>query len=415
MQLRAALDPLLLDITIATRSVLRNRRRSGLAIAATAFGVVAMVLAGSFIEYILWATREGSIETSLGHLQVVRKDFFKRGLADPLAYLVADGSVDANALRSLPHVRTAAPRLSFNGLASHGDTTLSFIGEGVDPAREAEFGKNVVIRAGQDLAPDDPKSVLVGRGLAANLSVKVGDTLVLLANTESGGINAVELDVRGLFSTISKAYDDSALRVPLATAQELLRVRGVHRWVVLLDETDRTDGALAGVRARLANDGLEVVPWYDLADFYKKTAALLSRQMDVVRTIVAAIVILSILNTLTMSVLERTAEIGTVMALGSRRRQVLRRFLIEGTVIGLVGGLIGVALGFVIAEIGSAIGIPMPPPPGMSDGYTARLMVTPSLLAGAALLASVTAALASLYPAWKASRLEIVDALRHSR
>jgi len=92
MQLRAALDPLLLDITIATRSVLRNRRRSGLAIAATTFGVVAMVLAGSFIEYILWATREGSIETSLGHLQVVRKDFFKRGLADPLAYLVADGS-----------------------------------------------------------------------------------------------------------------------------------------------------------------------------------------------------------------------------------------------------------------------------------------------------------------------------------
>nr|MCU0898686.1 FtsX-like permease family protein [Burkholderiales bacterium] len=131
--------------------------------------------------------------------------------------------------------------------------------------------------------------------------------------------------------------------------------------------------------------------------------------------IVAAIVILSILNTLTMSVLERTAEIGTVMALGSRRRDVLRRFLIEGTVIGIVGGVLGVVLGLVIAQIASAIGIPMPPPPGMSDGYTARLLVTPELLFGAALLAGVTAAVASLYPAWKASRLEIVDALRHSR
>ncbi|MCU0804447.1 MAG: ABC transporter permease [Burkholderiales bacterium] len=415
MRLRTLVEPLLRDVTIATRSVLRNRRRSGLAIAATAFGVVALVLAGSFIEYILWATREGSIETSLGHLQVVRKDFFRSGLADPLAFLVTEGDVEPNALRSLPQLRTVAPRLSFNGLASHGDTTLSFIGEGVDPEREAEFAKNVVIRAGTDLSPTDPKSVLVGRGLAANLDVTVGDKLVVLANTGSGGINAVELTVRGVFSTISKAYDDAALRVPLTTAQELLRVRGVHRWVVLLNDTDGTDDAVAAVRNQLAGRDLEVVPWYDLADFYNKTAALLARQMDVVRAIVAAIVILSILNTLTMSVLERTAEIGTVMALGSRRREVLRRFLIEGTVIGLVGGVLGVVLGLVVAQIASAIGIPMPPPPGMSDGYTARLLVTPSLLLGAALLAGVTAAVASLYPAWKASRLEIVDALRHSR
>ncbi|MCU0898590.1 MAG: ABC transporter permease, partial [Burkholderiales bacterium] len=245
MRLRTVIDPLLRDVTIATRSVLRNRRRSGLAIAATAFGVVALVLAGSFIEYILWATREGSIETSLGHLQVVRKDFFKGGLADPLAFLVTEGDIEPRSLRSLPLVRTVAPRLSFNGLASHGDTSLSFIGEGVDPEREAEFAKNVVIRAGTDLSPNDPKSVLVGRGLAANLGITVGDRLVVLANTGSGGINAVELTVRGLFSTISKAYDDAALRVPLATAQELLRVRGVHRWVVLLDDTDGTDAAVA--------------------------------------------------------------------------------------------------------------------------------------------------------------------------
>jgi putative ABC transport system permease protein len=415
MQVRAAIDQIVRDFTIATRSVLRNRRRSGLAIAATAFGVVALVLAGGFMDWILSATREGVIETSFGHVQVVRKDFFKAGLADPLSYLIANASPEAEGLLSLPHVRTVAPRLSFNGLASYEDATLSFIGEGVDPAREAQFAKNIVIHEGTKLATGDRESVLVGRGLAANLGVRVGDKLVLLANTESGGINAVELTVRGLFSTISKAYDDSALRVPLETAQALLRVRGVHRWVVLLDDTDRTDAALAAIRGRLGDDALEVVPWYDLADFYNKTAALLSRQMHVVRTIVAAIVVLSILNTLTMSVLERTAEIGTVMALGTRRRRVLWRFLMEGTVIGLVGGVLGVVLGFVTAETVSAIGIPMPPPPGMGEGYTARLLVTPSLLAGAALLASVTAALASVYPAWKASRLEIVDALRHSR
>jgi putative ABC transport system permease protein len=185
--------------------------------------------------------------------------------------------------------------------------------------------------------------------------------------------------------------------------------------VVLLDETERTDAVLPALRERVKAGGMEVVPWHQLADFYNKTAALLSRQMNVVRLIVAAIVILSILNTLTMSVLERTGEIGTIMALGNRRRQVLRQFVIEGIVIGLLGAALGIAIGFVLAQAASAIGIPMPPPPGMSEGYTARMRVTPSLLAGAALLTASTAVLASLYPAWKASRMEIVDALRHSR
>jgi putative ABC transport system permease protein len=412
---RGTLRTLLSDIAIATRSAVRNRRRSALAIAATAFGVVALVLSGGFIDYILWATREGTIETSLGHMQVVRQDFFRKGLADPLAFVIPDGAVDAPALRELAHVKAVAPRLSFNGLVSHGDTTVSFIGEGVDPAREAEFGKNVVIRAGADLPQTGPPAILLGVGLAANLGVQVGDRVVLLANTPTGGINAVELPVAGLFSTISKAYDDTALRVALPSAQELLRVKGVHRWVVLLDETERTDAVLPALRERVKAGGMEVVPWHQLADFYNKTAALLSRQMNVVRLIVAAIVILSILNTLTMSVLERTGEIGTIMALGNRRRQVLRQFVIEGIVIGLLGAALGIAIGFVLAQAASAIGIPMPPPPGMSEGYTARMRVTPSLLAGAALLTASTAVLASLYPAWKATRMEIVDALRHSR
>ncbi len=86
------------------------------------------------------------------------------------------------------------------------------------------------------------------------------------------------------------------------------------------------------------------MPWYELADFYNKTVELFSKQVNVMKLIIALIIVLSISNTQTMTVLERTSEIGTSMALGVTRAQTLRRFLLESLVIGLVGGLVGLAL-----------------------------------------------------------------------
>jgi putative ABC transport system permease protein len=118
---------------------------------------------------------------------------------------------------------------------------------------------------------------------------------------------------------------------------------------------------------------------------------------------------------MTMSVLERTVEIGTAMALGVRRRRILGLFLLEGMLLGLIGGLVGLAVGYILATIISYIGIPMPPAPGMSRGFTAAIRITPGIVLSAVLLATSTTLLASIYPAWRASRLVIVDALRHNR
>ena len=139
-----------------------------------------------------------------------------------------------------------APALSFSGLVSLGDATVSFIGEGVIPEREAAIqrsnplGSAVNIADGKGLDASEKPGVVLGRGLAENLGAKVGDSVVLVANGASGGIQAVELPVTGVFQTAAKAYDDTALRVTLPTAQTLLRVTGDHILVVLLDETRRT-------------------------------------------------------------------------------------------------------------------------------------------------------------------------------
>jgi len=237
---------------------------------------------------------------------------------------------------------------------------------------------------------------------------------VLIVTKPSGGINAVEVTVRGLFSTVTKAYDDSALRLPIETARQLLGVQGAHAWVVLLDDTRRTEAVTASLRSHLPHE-FQVVPWYDLADVYNKTVSLFSKQVEVVRVIIAAIIVLSITNTMMMGVMERTGEIGTSIALGVKRRGILGLFICEGAILGIFGGLIGLLLGFALAALISAIGIPMPPPPGMAHGFIGEILITPRLAAESFILAVVTTLAASVVPAWKASRLVIVDALRHNR
>jgi putative ABC transport system permease protein len=404
-----------LDFSLAARNIVRQKRRSAIAVGAVTFGITALILASGFIEWIFLDMRESTINAQLGHVQIVRPGYHDAGKADPYAFLLPEAVPELEAPGAPREIKTIAPRLSFSGLISHGDATLSFIGDGVSPQEEAAFGNALLISAGKNLAADDPRSIIMGEGLARNLGVGVGARVVLLASTASGGTNAVEVTVRGLFSTITKSYDDAALRVPLATARELLRAKGSHVWIVLLNKTARTDSMLAKLRSKLPHDQFEVVPWYQLADFYNKTATLFTRQVQGVRLIIALIILLSISNTMTTSVMERIGEIGTAMALGIRRSGILRLFLYEGALLGCFGGILGLLVGLVLAAVISAVGIPMPPPPGMARGYTAQIVLTWGMALQSLALAVGTTLAASILPAWKASRMEIVNALRHNR
>lgn len=406
--------PLLLDFSLGFRNILRQKRRSAIAVGAITFGVVALILVSGFIEWIFWGMREATIKTQLGHIQISRPGYHDAGKADPYAFLLPDIVPELEAANE-QQIKAVAPRLSFSGLISHGDATLSFIGDGVDPQEQAAFDLNPQLSAGQNLSVDDPAGIVMGKGLARNLGVGIGDKVVLLANTVSRGVNAVEVTVRGLFSTVAKSYDDTALRLPIETARKLLRTKGSHVWVVLLNDTAQTDIVVAKLNARLQKDNLETVPWYALADFYNKTKVLFTQQIQGIKIIIVIIILLSISNTMTMSVAERIGEIGTSMALGVKRTGIIRLFLSEGFLLGCVGGLLGLITGLILAAMISSIGIPMPPPPGMESGYTGEILVTWNIAIEAVALAVGTTLIASIYPAWKASRMQIVDALRHNR
>ena len=414
MEPTLVLNTLAVDFRLALRNILRQRRRSLTAMAAIGFGIISMMLAAGYIEWIFWANREGVAVTQLGHIQITKPGYHEGGKSDPFAFLLPEDTSALAVIRKQPEVVSVTPRLSFNGLISHADSTLSFIAEGIDPAVDPSTRYLIVVE-GALLSADDQKGILLGAGLAANLGVKTGDTIVLLANSPSGGINAVEGHVRGLVSTSMKAFDDSLLRVDIRLARELLRTSGAHVWITTLRDTDMTDKVLRRIVSEKSLANFEITPWMKLADFYNKTVELLSRQIAVINLIIGVIIILSISNTMTMSVMERTVEIGTSMALGVRRRRIMRLFLLEGALLGAIGGIVGVTVGYLAATIISYFGIPMPPAPGMSRGFTAAIMITLEIVRDALLLSLATTLLASLYPSWRASRLVIVDALRHNR
>jgi len=385
-----------------------------IAVSSVAFGIAALVVASGFTEGMFVYFREATIESQYAHIQVTRPRFHEYGTSDPFRFLLP-AETGAKVAESAAHLRSLAPRLMLTGLISRGEATVSFTGEGFDPAQDLTDDRALRILQGRKLEPSDRNEVLLGRGLATLLGAGVGDNVVVLVDTPRGGVNALDARVAGIFASVSKAYDDSALLVPIRMARKLLKVPGVHAWLVYLTDTRYTQMVAADLRQRLDPKSFEVRSWDQLAEFYTRAVSLLREQLGVVRFIVAAIILLGIGNTMMMTVVERTGEIGTSMALGVRRRTLLGQFLLEGATIGVVGGLAGVAVAFLIGATIRLLDIAMPPPPGLSLGYIADVLITVPIIVEALLIAIATSTLASLYPSWKASRMVIVDAIRHNR
>jgi putative ABC transport system permease protein len=406
-----------LYLKLAIRNVLRNRRRTVITVAAMGFGAAAIILFGGFVNSVYIGVRESTIRSQVGHIQLYRSGFSEKGVLAPFDYLIRDSGALRAELMRLPHVKTVTARLGFSALVSTGDTTTSFVGAGVDPEGEAELSALAVIVDGQDLTSRDARGMIMGVGLARGFGVRPGDDLTLLTTTANGAINALAVKVRGVWESGEKAYDDRFLKVPLPQVQRLLDLEDgeVQSIVLLLDATEHT----AAVRDRIARLirerglDLELKTWDELALRYHQVRELFGRIFTVLTLIVSIMVVFGITNTMTMAIFERTREIGTVMALGTRRRGVIAMFVLEGVALGVLGGIVGVVLGVVLAKIVSAIGIQLPPPPGSTRGFVVQILVVPAVLEQAFRLSLVTATLASLYPAWRAARQDVVEALRH--
>lgn len=399
-------------LAFALRNVFRQRVRSAGTLAAISLGVAGLILAGGFVQDIFIQLGEAVIHSQSGHIQVARKGYREGRIRSPESFLMESPDELKQSISAEPGVQLTLARLGFSGVINNGKRDLGIIGEGVEPSAEEKLGTYLQYIEGRPLKDEDRDGIVMGQGVARSLGLKPGDRVNLVISLAQGAVNTLDFEVTGIFQSFSKDFDARAIRIPLAAARDLMDNRSAHLMVVLLDRTEDTDKVHASLKSRLESQGYELANWRDLSDFYDKTLKLYDRQFGVLRLIILLMVLLSVTNSVNMTLFERTREFGTLLALGDKPKTVFQLIMTESALLGLFGAGIGIVVGCLAATLISAIGISMPPPPNANVGYTAFIRLVPEEILLAGLIGLVATCLAAVLPARRASRLSVVEALR---
>ncbi|MCA2978751.1 MAG: ABC transporter permease, partial [Myxococcaceae bacterium] len=317
-------------------------------------------------------------------------------------------------LAAVPHVTGVTGRVTLNGLVSNGAQQTMFVGRGLDLSHEAEACPRAkgLVSVGRSLEPADGEAVaLLGAELGEAFRVAPGQTVTVQSTSPQGRSNALDLSVRGLTTSTLPFENKRVVTLPLKAAQQLVGLEGrVTEYVVAIDDLAALDETAMALRATLGPE-FEVHTWRELQPFVRD---LINRQnfiLGAIAFVLFVIVLTGIINTMLMSVFERVREIGTLLAVGVRRRQVLQLFLIEAGVIGAVGGLAGALLGRLALFVFAMRGIPFKLS-GVSGTNVLRPVISDGFTAMAVAVAVAGALAAALWPALRASRLNPVEALR---
>jgi putative ABC transport system permease protein len=400
--------------SLAVRNIFRQRARSAATLAAIAIGVAGLILAGGFVQDIFIQLGEAIIHSQSGHIQVTREGYREGKSRDPDRYLIDHpDNLKSAILDATPSVDMSMARLGFSGVLNNGRRDLGIIGEGVEADAETGIATYMHFVEGRPLNDKDEDGIVVGQGVAKSLGLKVGDRVTLVMTLSAGAVNTLDFELLGIFQSFSREFDARAVRIPITAAKSLMDTQSAHLIVVMLGKTEDTAAAAALLKAHLAKQGMEVATWNQLSDFYEKTVDLYDRQFGVLRLIILVMVLLSVINSVNMTLFERTREFGTMLAVGDRSSTVFRLIMVESICLGTLGALLGMAFGCLAALGISAIGIPMPPPPNANLGYTALIRIVPETVFTAGAIGFAATVLATIMPARRASRLDVVDALRH--
>jgi putative ABC transport system permease protein len=400
-------------LRFAVQNTLRNRRRSLVTVAIAALGTAAILLAGGFALFTYQALAQ-SAARSTGHLILGLPEQFTKDEDTPLQYGLDDWQPRSAALLADPDVRQVLPRVAFSGLISNGDKSTVMLATGVEPDSEfAVKGPFLNMIAGDVLASGAKNAeVMLGEGLAKSLKATPGTSLTLLASTTAGALNALDVTVKGVFSTGVPDIDKRLVYTDIATSQRLLDTKRVSTLGVFLKSMPATDAAQRRVAA--ANPKLTVQTWLDQAFFYKSVRGLYNRIFGALGLIIGVIVVFVVTNAMAMAIIERTREIGTLRALGTLPSQLLRTLALEGMVLGGVGACAGALVALAVSLMLYVVPVQMPPPPGSSRGYPLNIEIDPVMYAGTVLAMIVLAMLASAWIARKTVHTPVVEALAHT-
>jgi putative ABC transport system permease protein len=401
-----------MSFLIAWRNVFRNRRRMAFSLTVVVVGTAVFLFVLAYIGEALQSSR-ATAACETGAVQVADARLFA-GETKSYDYLIAP-DIQArvlNIVARLPGVLGTGLELDFAGLIGDANGSSLIIGRGLTPCDCVEGGGCYAIQ-GKTLSEVGPRDVILGKRLAAKLGVGIGDVINVATGTASGNFNAASATVAGEVSYSLQTVEEELGLFPLAFSQRLLKTDGVARILIGLQDLGQAPQFASALTAALAAEGvpLAVRTWEDLSSGYGSLKTFYTAFSGLAGVAVFVLVFLSVVEILTISFLERTREVGTVRALGATRRRVFEGFLLEGSLIGMLGATIGAALGSGATLLFNAIGFAWTPPgAAVPQAIRLELALATVLVPWVTVIAATLAS--SIYPAWKNARQQVVRALQ---
>jgi ABC-type lipoprotein release transport system permease subunit len=410
---------------LAVRNLRKNVRRSLLTGAAMVVGVGLLAMSRAFAEGGHEDWIESGVRIGTGHIALQAPQFHARRTIEHRLGAEEVGAVLA-ALREPAVVEDAlevAVRLELQGLASSAAAAVPVMVNGVDPDVERRFAElDTALERGRYLEAGDRLHAYIGVKLAERLNLELGSRLVLTAQDASGEIAAQLVRVVGIFRTGLPEMDERFVQIPLETARAWVGTPEAATSVaVLLRSSHRVRGVRSALLERLASrqDKVRVLTWQEAMPALEAAVKVDDFGDYVFHVVTLVIVALAIVNTILMSVLHRTREFGVVRALGLTPRDTGTQVMVEGLVLSAVSGAIGIIVGFAVTWLFWRDGLDFSGM--MGDGMRgAGVMLepvfypqfTPRVLMQSFTFVFAVGVLASLYPAYRATKIEIADAMK---
>ncbi len=401
-------------LRFALRNVWRNQRRAAVTVIITAVGVAGILVAGGFAFYTYDSLKEMAARDH-GHIVLAHHDYFDKQEEKPMEFGLRDYPRFRKQLLRDDKVRAVLPTLAFTGLISNGDKSTVFVGKGIAQGEFRVKGPFLKIIEGSSLssrqqADADPQ-IMIGVGLARALNARPGDSLTLLSNTVEGSLNAVDVVVQGVINSGVPETDKRLMLIPIEQAQALLQTDKVSSLSVYLYDTADTSAMAAKLGERYPEMALQT--WRDTAFYYEAVRSLYNRIFGLLGAVILLMVLFAVTNTLSMTVVERTREIGALRAMGTLPREIVRNFVLEALVMGVAGVVIGMMIAASVSAFFYLTDFQMPPPPARSQGYPLVIYIHPPLYLATAFSVLALSLAAAWFVARKSARKPIVEALAH--
>jgi len=405
---------------IAIRNLLRYKRRTLLTASLITVGVVFVLafvaVSGSFKNMMI-----GEITDSmLGHMQVHRKGYVASIETLPINLNIKGGAIAKleKILNEQPEIESWSPRIKFGGMFSNFTETSSIRITAIDPEKEFKTVPLLPARLIEGSKELKPGEILIPELLSRGMKVKMGDVAVIVATNANGSVNGKQFTVAGILSSATGPGGRDGY-IHMNDAKELLRIEGqeVSEVAIRLKDfgklhkfNDKLEGLLSQTLNQQNKPVFELHTWEKLSPFFS-IVRMIDLMTFFIKLMLIAIVLISIMNVMIMAVYERIREIGTIAAIGTLPGKILNMFVIEGFCMGVVGALIGDIVGIALVYILNIFKISYNF--GQQKGVILQSVVNPTDILVISVTVIIVSVIASLQPAFKASRMEPIKALRH--